>query len=238
MKTIIAWFANNHVAANLLMGLIILAGIVTIPRMPMKAFPDIDIPMISVTVIYLGAAPEEVEEGVCVRIEEELEGIEGVKQIRSTANEGVCSVQVELFEDADESKVLDDVKNRVDSIDTFPEETEKPIINIVTRSRNVLDIAITGPDDERALKELAQQVRDDIVQLPGVTQATVSNTRPYEMSIEVSEASLRRNRLSFDHVATAVRNGSLDLPGGSIKTEAGEVLLRTKTHHHLQVRYT
>ena len=97
MKTIIAWFANNHVAANLLMGLIILAGIASLPRMPMKAFPDIDIPIISVSVVYLGAAPEEVEEGVCVRIEEELEGIEGVKQIRSTANEGVCTVQVELF---------------------------------------------------------------------------------------------------------------------------------------------
>ena len=121
------------------------------------------------------------------------------------------------MEDADESKALDDVKNRVDSIDTFPEETEKPIINIVERSRNVLDIAITGPQDERALKELAQQVRDDIVALPEVTQASVSNTRPYEMSIEVSEASLRRHKLSFDQVAAAVRSGSLDLPGGSIK---------------------
>ncbi|MEM8561892.1 MAG: efflux RND transporter permease subunit [Pseudomonadota bacterium] len=228
MKSVIAWFANNHVAANLLMGLIILAGLFTLPQIPTKAFPDIDIPMISISVPYLGAAPEEVEEGVCIRIEEELEGIEGVKQISSTANEGICSVQVELFEDADQSKALDDVKNRVDAIDTFPEETEKPIINIVTRTRNVLDVAITGPADERALKELAQQVRDDIVRLPQVTQATVSNTRPYEISIEVSEESLRRNNLSFDEVANAVRQGSLDLPGGSIKTEAGEILLRTK----------
>jgi multidrug efflux pump subunit AcrB len=228
MKPIIAWFANNHVAANLLMGLIMLAGLATLPNMPMKSFPDIDVPMISISVPYLGAAPEEVEEGVCVRIEEELEGIEGVKQIRSNANEGMCSVQVELFESADESKALDDVKNRVDAIDTFPEETEKPIINLVERTRSVLDIAITGPGGERALKEMAEQVRDDIVQLPGVTQATVANTRPYEISIEVSEASLRRNRLSFDQVATAVRSGSLDLPGGSIKTEAGEILLRTK----------
>lgn len=228
MKAIIAWFANNHVAANLLMALIILAGLTSLPRMPMKSFPDIDIPMISITVPYLGAAPEEVEEGVCVRIEEELEGIEGVKQIRSTANEGVCSVQVELFEDADEAKAVDDVKNRIDAIDTFPEETEQPIINLVTRTRSVVDITITGPEDERTLKELAEQVRDDIVQLPGVTQASVANTRPYEISIEVSEASLRRNRLTFDQVTTAVRSGSLDLPGGSIKTESGEILLRTK----------
>ncbi|MEM7101319.1 MAG: efflux RND transporter permease subunit [Pseudomonadota bacterium] len=228
MKPIIGWFGNNHVAANLLMGLIILAGIVSLPQMPMKSFPDVDIPQVNVTVPYLGAAPEEVEEGVCIRIEEELEGIEGVKEIRSNANEGMCTVQVELFEDADENRALDDVKNRVDSIDTFPEETEKPIVNLVTPVRSVLDVALTGPTDERVLKELAQQIRDDITKLPGVTQAEVANVRPYEISIEVSEASLRRNSLSFAQVAAAVRRGSLDLPGGSIKTNAGEILLRTK----------
>ena len=139
MKPIIAWFANNHVAANLMMGLIILAGLVALPSMPKKSFPDIDIPVISITVPYLGAAPEEVEEGVCIRIEEELEGIEGVKQIRSNANEGMCTVSVELYESADQSKALDEVKNRVDSIDTFPEETEKPITNLITNIRTVLD---------------------------------------------------------------------------------------------------
>ena len=228
MKPIIAWFANNHVAANLMMGLIILAGLVSIPQMPTKSFPDIDIPRITVSIPYLGAAPEEVEEGVCIRVEEELEGIEGVKEISSTASEGNCTVSVELFEDADESKALDDVKNRVDAIDTFPDETEQPIVNLIPNTRTVLDIAITGPKDERTLKELAQQVRDDIAQLPGVTQVEVTSTRPYEISIEVSETSLRRNGLSFDQVARAVRAGSLDLPGGSIKTEAGEILLRTK----------
>lgn len=228
MKPIIAWMANNHVAANLLMGLIILGGMVTLPNMPRKAFPDIDIPVISISVLYLGAAPEEVEEGVCRRIEEELEGIEGIKEIRSNAHEGNCAVSVELYESADEMKGLDEVKNRVDSIDTFPEETEKPIVNLVTREFSVLDIAITGPDDERTLKEIAYQIRDDIAQLPNVTQVDVSNSRPYEISIEVSEASLRRNNLTFDQVAAAVRSGSLDLPGGTIKTSAGEILLRTK----------
>ncbi len=228
MKPIIAWFANNHVAANLLMGIIILAGLASMPLMPKKFFPDIDIPIIAVKVPYLGAAPEEVEVGVCIRIEEELGDIVGVKQIRSVANEGICSVQIELFDDADEAKALDDVKNRVDAIDTFPKETEKPIVRLITPSRNVLDVTITGPEDERALKELGQQIRDDIAQLPEVTQVNVSNTRPYEISIEVSESSLRRHGLTFDQVAAAVRSGSLDLPGGSIKTNAGEILLRTK----------
>ena len=228
MKPIIAWFGNNHVAANLLMGLIILAGLVSLPQMPRKSFPDIEIPQVNVQVPYLGAAPEEVEDGVCIRIEEELEGLQGVKEIRSTANEGMCTVSVEIYESADENKALDDVKNRVDAIDTFPEETEKPIVNLVDPVRNVIDLAVTGPSDERALKEIAYQIRDDITKLPGVTQAKVSNARPYEISIEVSEASLRRNGMTFDQVAAAVRKGSLDLPGGSIKTDAGEILLRTK----------
>ncbi len=228
MKGAIAWFARNHVAANLLLGLIVLAGLVALPGIPQKTFPDIDINIITVAVTYLGAAPEEVEQGVCIRIEEELEGIEGVKQIRSTANEGACSVQVELYETADPSKGLDDVKNRVDAIDTFPEETEKPVITLATPQRSVMDIALTGPEDEKTLKVLGQLVRDEIAALPEVTQVKLANTRPYEISVEVSEASLRRHGLSFDELARAVRAASLDLPGGSIKTEGGEVLLRTK----------
>ena len=228
MKTIIAWFANNHIAANLLMILIILAGLASLANIPQKSFPDLDVPIITIAVPYLGAAPEEVEQGVCIRVEEELEGIEGIKKINSTANEGLCSVQVELFESADESKALDDVKSRVDAIDTFPEETEQPIVTLVSVVRPVLDIAITGPEDERTLKILGQQVRDDIAALSGVTQVELRNTRPYEVSIEVSEISLRRHGLTFDEVAKAVRERSLDLPGGSIKTAGGEILLRTK----------
>jgi multidrug efflux pump subunit AcrB len=228
MKPIIAWFANNHIAANLLMLLIIMSGLAAVTQIPQKSFPDIEVPIITVTVPYLGAAPEEVEQGVCIRIEEELEGIEGIERLRSTSNEGMCSVQVELFEETDESKALDDVKSRVDAIDTFPEETEKPIVRLISVVRAVLDIAVTGPSDERTLKVLGQQVRDDIAALPNVTQVELKNTRPYEVSIEVSEAALREYGLSFDQVASAVRVRSLDLPGGAIKTEGGEILLRTK----------
>ncbi len=228
MKGPIAWFAENHVAANLLMGVMVFGGLAALPQIPQKSFPDIDVNMITVSVIYLGAAPEEVEEGVCIRIEEELDGIEGVERIQSTANEGRCTVQVELFESADPSSALDDVKNRVDAITTFPVETEKPIITLVSPQRSVMDIAITGPTDERELKVVGQRVRDEIAALPAVTQVELLNTRPYEVSIEVSEASLRRNGLSFEQVAAAVRNASLDLPGGSIKTAGGEILLRTK----------
>ncbi|MDC1367468.1 efflux RND transporter permease subunit, partial [Pseudomonadales bacterium] len=228
MKTIIAWFAENHIAANLLLILVVLFGASALLTMPQKSFPDIDVPIITVSVLYLGAAPEEVEQGVCVRIEEELEGVEGVKEIRSAANEGICTVSVELFEDTDKSKALDDVKNRVDAIDTLPTETEKPIINLITSVRSVMDIAITGPKDERALKVLGQRVRDDIAALPSITQVALINTRPYEVSVEVSEGSLQRNGLTLDQVASVIRRQSLDVPGGAIKTTDGEILLRTQ----------
>lgn len=224
----ISWFARNHIAANLLLGVLVVAGLVSLPSMPQKSFPDLEINVVTVSVLYLGAAPEEVEEGVCVRIEEALEGITGVEKISSNATEGVCSVSVELFESADSAKALGDVKNRVDAIDTFPQETEKPIITLVTTEQPVMDLAVIGPTDERELKVIGQQVRDEIAALRGVTQVELANSRPYEISVEISEASLRRYGLSFDQVAGAIRAASLDLPGGSIKTEAGEVLLRTK----------
>ena len=228
MKSAIAWFANNHIAANLLLVLIVLSGLVAIPNMPQKSFPDIDVPIINVTVAYLGAAPEEVEQGVCIRIEEELEGIDGIEKISSGAYEGACRVTIELFEDADSSLALDEVKSRIDAIITFPVETEKPVISLLSPVRPVMELSITGPNDEKMLKVLGQQVRDEIAALPGVTQVSLQNTRPYEISIEVSEASLQRNGLSFQQVAQIVRTRSLDLPGGSIKTEGGEILLRTQ----------
>jgi len=224
----IAWFARNPIAANLLLGFMVLAGLVSLPSMQQKSFPDLDLNLITVSVLYLGAAPEEVEEGVCIRLEEALEGIQGVEKITSVATEGVCSISVELLEDEDPSIILGDVKNRVDAIDTFPKETEQPVITLVANESTVLEIAVTGPEDELQLKAIGQQVRDEIAALPGVTQVNLTNSRPYEISIEISEESLRRYGLTFDQVASAIRSGSLDLPGGTIKTVGGEILLRTK----------
>ena len=228
MNRIVAWFATNHVAANLLMGLAILAGFASLTLIPVKLYPDVDLPIITVTVEYLGAAPEEVESGVCTRIEEHLEGLDGIKELRAIASEGVCTVQVELFFDADRQRALGEVENRVNAIDTFPEETEKPVVELAVMTDLVLEIAVTGPTDERALKELGRRVRDDIRSLPGVTHTTISNERPYEISVEVSETSLSRNKLTFDDIAAALRKRSVDIPGGSMKTDEGEILLRTR----------
>jgi len=224
----IEWFARNHVAANLLLLLIVVGGIAAIPSIQQKSFPDIDIEIISIGVAYLGAAPEEVEEGVCIRIEEEIQGIEGIEKITSSAAEGACGVSAELIPGYPVDRALSEIKNAVDSISTFPVDTEKPIVSHLQVRRNALQIALFGDVSERSLKIYGERMRDEISALPNVTQVDLSGARQYEISIEVSEETLRRHGLTLDQVAAAVRRGSLDRPGGSIKTSSGEVLLRTK----------
>ncbi|MDA0711279.1 MAG: efflux RND transporter permease subunit [bacterium] len=228
MKRAIEWFAQNSVAANLLMILILGGGLFMIPSIRMEVFPEFSADLINVSVIYRGAAPQEVEESVNVRIEEAVQGLEGIKRVTSVASENRGTVSIEALNGTDIRKLLDDVKARVDAIDTFPGETEKPVITEVVPRRQVINIAISGPADERTLKTIGEQVRDDISAIPGITQVDMTNARPYEIAIEVRENDLRRYELTFDEVARAVRSFSLDLPGGSIRTEGGEILLRRK----------
>jgi multidrug efflux pump subunit AcrB len=224
----IAWFARNGVAANLLMGVIIVAGLFTVGSIRKEVFPEFSADTLTVAMPYLGASPEEVEEGVCIRIEEAIEDVDGIKRIRSVANEGSGVVTIELLPGANASKVLDDIKSRIDAIDTFPEQTERAVIQEVVMRAQVINLAVAGHAEESVLKRLGQQVRESVVTQPGITQAQLVMVRPDEISIEVSELALRRHGLTFDEVAQAVRRSSLDLPGGSIKAEGGEFLLRVK----------
>ena len=228
MHKLVDWFAANTVAANLLMVLILLSGGLAVVGIKQEVFPEFSADVISVSVPYLGAAPEEVEEGVCVRIEEQIQSLEGIKKITSTASEGVGTVSIEVEPGKDVRELLDDVKNRVDAIDTFPEETEKPIVQEVVIRRRVFVVAVSGQAEESVLRSVAERVRDDLTALEGITQVELAAARPYEVSIEVSEDALRRYGLTFDFVAEAVRRSSLDLPGGSVRTASGEILLRTK----------
>jgi len=224
----ISWFARNGVAANLLMIVIVVMGAVTIPGLKKEVFPEYAIDMVTVAVDFRGGTPEEIEETVCVRIEEEIQDLDGIKKITSTASEGNGTVTVEVASGYDSRRLLDDIKSRVDSIDTFPDETEKPVVREILNRRQVINVSISGEANEKALKLLGERVRDEIMDLPGVTHADLVNARDYEISIEISEDVLRRHNLTFDHVARMVRQFSLDLPGGSLKTATGEILLRTK----------
>ena len=227
MNRAIAWFAENHVAANLLMAAILIGGVMTAPTIKQTIMPDFDFNYVSVTVVYPGASPEEIEKSVTVRIEEALEGVEGIEEIRSSANEGATNLIIELASGSDLSKLLDEIESRVDGIVTFPEEIEEPIVTELQMRRGVLDIAIYGSLDEKSLKALGQRIRNEIARLPGVSQVDLAATRPYEISIEVSEAALQSYGLRFDDVVAAIRRTSVDMPGGVVRTDAGEILLRT-----------
>jgi multidrug efflux pump subunit AcrB len=228
MQRLIAWFADNGVAANLLMLFLVAAGLMTLPRLKLEVFPELSSDLISVSVPYPGAAPEEVEEGIVVRIEEAIQGLDGIQELRSTSAENNGTVQVEVEPGADLDRLLNDIKARVDAIDTFPEEAEEPIIQEVLIRRQVITVAVSGDAPEATLKRLGEQVRDDISALPGVSQVQLQAARPYEISIEVSERALTAHGLTFDQVAQAVRRAALDLPGGSLETRGGEILLRTE----------
>ena len=227
MSRLIEWMARNSVASNLLMAFIVMSGIVAATTITEEVFPEIELDRISISVPYLGAAPEEVEAAVVIRIEEAIQGIDGIKEIQSTASEGSASVMVELELGADARRVVDEVKSNVDAITTFPVETEKPIISELTARNQVTDLAVSGNLDVFTLKSIAEQVRDELSAIPEITQVDIVSAPPYEISIEVSEIALRRHGMTFDQVADAVRRSSLDLPGGSVRTDTGEILLRT-----------
>ncbi len=227
MSGVIGWFARNGVAANLLMVLIVAWGLLALTGIPIEVFPSIETQSITVSVPYLGAAPEEVEQGVCLRIEEAVQDLEGVDRVRSTAAEGSGTVVIELDTDADTRSVLDQVKSRIDAITTFPEETEKPIVQEALIRRRVITVAVFGDIEERALKAFAEEVRDGLSALPDISQVELDAVRPYEIAIEVSEDTLRQYGLTFDEVVQAVRRSSLDLPGGAVRASGGEILLRT-----------
>ena len=237
MKGLVSWFAQNGVVANLLMIMIVAMGLMTIPKLKKEVFPEFSIGIITVSVSYRGAAPEEVEEAVCIRVEEAIQGLDGIKTIRSTANEGIGIVTIEVETGYDERELLDDIKARVDAIDTFPEETERPVIQEATNRFQVINVSISGETEELSLKRLGEQVRDELSFLPEVSQVELKNARPYEISIEISEEALRRHELTFDEVARAIRRTSLDLPGGSVKTESSEILLRTKGQAYRGVEF-
>ncbi|MEQ9824412.1 MAG: efflux RND transporter permease subunit [Puniceicoccaceae bacterium] len=233
----IAWFARNGVAANLLMLVVAVAGVVSLMTVKRELFPQFSLDMITVSVPYLGASPEEMEEAVIVRIEEAIQGLDGIKQVRSTAVENMGSVVIEVRRGYNLAKVKEQVKTRVDAISTFPEQTERPIVDEVLLNRDTIWVSLYGDTDERALKEMAVRLRDELVEISGISQVEVQGVRDYEISIEVSEHRLRSHGLTFDEVVNAVRGESLDLPGGTLRTRAGEISVRTKEQDYRGVEF-
>lgn len=228
MKTIINWFIDNTVASNLLMMVFIVGGIVSFMNTRQEEFPSIETGTIQVNVPYPGAAPAEVEQGICLALEEALETVENVERMTSTAREGACSATVEVASGAELNRVLNDVKSAVDAIVTFPADIEQPIIASFSPSSTVMSLALAADTDDASLKEIAEGIRLDLIDLDGISRVEVSYIRPFEISIEISEFTLRQYNLTLNQVANAINRSAMDMPAGTLRTEGGEILLRSK----------
>ncbi|MEJ2166948.1 MAG: efflux RND transporter permease subunit, partial [Desulfobacterales bacterium] len=256
MRALGKWSINNNVTVNLIMIFIIMAGIFTVLKMRREMFPQFSLDMIVVSVVYPGSSPEEVEEGICIKIEEAIQRIEGIDRLLSTAREGQGEVIAELETGTDVRKILDEIKSEVDRIDTFPDEAEEPVVMEIINQDPTISVAIFGDVSESRMRQVAEKFRDDLLdaraavgpkkfgglqglvtsiisrfrfkQPESITQIDLVGVRDYEISVEISEENLRRYGLSFDQVVSAVRAGSIDLPGGTIKTDQGEILIRSK----------
>ena len=255
MKGLIEFWARNKVAANFLMVALFAGGVVTWVRLKKEIFPEISANFITVNTPYPNATPEEVEKGVCLPIEEAIQDLDGIERLTSTSAEGAGVVVVEVVAGKDTRKVLNDVKSRVDAIQNFAESVEKPIIADVLLKHQVMSLAVTADTDERTLRAIAEKVRDDLLAYGGkapdnaldktwnglknavlgearITQIELAGVRDHEISIEVSENTLKEYGLTFEQVADAVRATSIDLPGGSVRTKAGEILIRAQNRRY------
>ncbi|MGO3786346.1 MAG: efflux RND transporter permease subunit [Pseudoalteromonas prydzensis] len=225
----IAWFTKNHVAANLLLISIVFAGLFSLTtQIPLEVFPSFETDRISVSVSLRGSTPEDVEQGVTIRIEESVQDLEGIKQISSRSSEGSASVSIEVETGYDPRELLADIKSRVDAINTFPVDAEKPVVALAERKREVIAVTVASDYGEKETREYAEQVRDQLLRLPSVTQVELSGVRDYELAIEVSQDTLRQYSLSLSDISRAISNSSSDISAGNLKTEGGDVLIRSK----------
>ena len=228
MHGIIAWFARNGVAANLLMVAILAGGIWSgTSNLVLQQYPEFPNRYITVTVLYPGSTPGEIEQSILTRLEENLYDIEGIKEMQATANSSVGTVILEIEDGYNLSEKLDEVTNRVSTIRTFPPEAERPQISLASRAERVITIVLAGDLSEKEVKTLGEKLRDEVSNIPGISLTSLKAVRPYEIAIEVSESTLLQYGLTFDQIARAIRTSSVDLSAGSVKTETGRILLRT-----------
>ena len=229
MEKIIRWFVSNKVVSNLLMVLILVTGATTIPSLKMEVFPEIELNIISVTTVYPGATPSDVEQAICIKIEERLQGLDGVKKITSTASESVGTVTVEVIQGEDINDMLDKIKAEVDAIDSFPESIEKPVCRKFAGSNPVISVAVHGNLEDYILNELTENIKEEIDALPDITFTSIVADLETEIAIDIDESALRKYNLTFQQISNSIREWSLNIPSGSIETNEGEILIRSNS---------
>jgi len=229
----ISWMAGHSVTANLLMVTLLVGGWLMTDKIRKDVFPDFELDLITITLPYPGASPEEVERGAILAVEEAVADFEGVKKVTATATEGTGSVTVEVNEGEDISRLAQDIKNAVDRISSFPEDMEDPTVVIPTRSRYVVSVALFGNQPDVVLREMAETVRDRLLMDEDISHVLLEGVRPYEISIEVPQQVLRNLGLTLDRIARTVSAASVEVPGGAIRTEGGDVLVRVSERRDL-----
>ena len=229
----VSWMARNPVAANLAALVLIVGGIVVGRQVKQEVFPEFDLDMVAIGVPYPGASPSEVEQGILLAIEEEVRGLDGVKRVSSTAVESAGSVIVELLTGEDQNRLLTDIKTAVDRIVTFPEEAERPTVSLVSSRREVITMVIFGDVGDKVLRNLADQTRDDLLEYEDISNVELAGVRPLEIHVEVPQAALRAHRITLEQIAAQIRRSAVELPAGAVKTNAGEILLRTAERRNL-----
>ena len=233
MRKLIAYFIKYPIYANAIIIVTALVGILSLSIMPKSFFPELTPNKIYVNVSYPGASPEEIESGITTRIEESLNGIKGIEEITSTSSENISSVTIKIYEGFNIDETLQDVKNSVDAIYSFPRGAEKPTIR-KQQSRGMGGMgnmvgfyALTGPDDLWNLKQTADEVERSLLNNDKISQIQVIGYSPIIISVEINEEQLLRNNINFDFVSAAIKRSNLDISGGSIKTKKDEIIIRS-----------
>ncbi|HAG41418.1 MAG TPA: acriflavin resistance protein, partial [Pseudoalteromonas sp.] len=227
-KGLIAWFARNPVAANLIMIFILIGGLLTALTIRKQAFPQFESNWVSIQAVYPGAAPQEVEEGITIKIEENLEGTEGIKRLITYSNRGYAQAWVEIEEKYDLQEALDEIKAQVDSINTFPAGMERPVIQREKFQQEVMILALYGDMSYYQLKELGNDIKDELLALPGVNLVDFYSGLDYEIGIEISPDKLREYGLTFRDVSSAVQNFSTNMSAGQIRSDTGYISMRVE----------
>ena len=233
----IAWMANNPVAANLLMMACLLGGLIVAPHIKQEFLPEPSSEIVTVSVAYPGASPEEVEQGIVLAIEERVAGLDGVKEVLSSSAENSGLVTVKALSGTDIQRLAQDIKSEVDRITSFPKEAETPKVTVSSRRLQTVFLTLYGDVNEIALRSLAETVRDELLQDPEITQINLDGIRDLEISVEISQERLRAHGLTLDEVADIIGKSALELPGGSMKTTQGEILVRVKDRRELGVEF-
>jgi multidrug efflux pump subunit AcrB len=224
----IEWFARNSVASNLLMFGIVIAGLTSAFRsVPVETFPTFETDTVTVSTQFRGATPKTVEDGITLRIEEAIADVEGIEELSSSSSEGSSSVIAEINDAYDKRNVLDDIKVRVDALNTLPSEAEKPVVSLNTRNRTVIWVAVQGEVDSKVLRAVAGQFREGLLTKNGISNVDLQGVAEYQMNIEVSPQTLDAYNITLAQIGQAIRSGARDVSAGNVQTLNGDILVRS-----------